>query len=242
MYALVKWIKAFLYYLRGSHGLSDTATSMLLKFLAVLFGILGVISHPCSVIANNLPPSLYMLQQTHSELKQFYRYVVCKKCESVYIIEECKEIWNASKKCQHVLFPNHPQARMRLPCGSVLQKTVELASGRTLLYPNLTYCYLSIKNSLQNLLLRPSFVTDCERWRSRKVPQNTMQDIYDGDIWKEFQVYNGTSFLSSPLSFAFTINLDWFRPFKHSQYSVGAIYMTVMILPRDLRTNQKMFF
>lgn len=78
MFTLVNWIRVFLYYLRQSYGLSDVATSMLLKFLAVLFGILGTISHPCSVIAKHLPSSLYMLQKSHSKLKQFYRYVVCK--------------------------------------------------------------------------------------------------------------------------------------------------------------------
>ncbi len=33
------------------------------------------------------------------------------------------------------------------------------------------------------------------------------------------------------------INLDWFRPFKHSEYSIGAIYITVMNLPRHLRNK-----
>ena len=185
MCAIALWMKAFLYHLRRSYGLTDAVTSVLLKFLAVLFSVLGLVSHPCSVIAKNLPSSVYMLQQTHSsKLNKFLRYVVCRKCDSVYKIKDCKEVWNASKKCQHVFFPNHPQVRIRLPCGSVLLKTVELASGRTILYPHLTYCYLSIKESLQNLLLRPSFVNDCERWRSRAIPQDILQDIYDGKSFR----------------------------------------------------------
>ena len=108
---------------------------------------------------------------------------------------------------------------------------------RRLLYPYLTYCYLSIKNSLQSLLLRPSFLEDCEKWRTSIIQHNTLQDVYDGKIWSEFQVYDGRPFLSNPLSFAFTINLDWFRPFKHSNFSIGAIYMTIMNLPRNLRNK-----
>ena len=66
---------------------------------------------------------------------------------------------------------------------------------------------------------------------------NTLQDVYDGKIWSEFQVYSGRLFLWDSLSFAFTINLDWFRPFKHSNYSIGAMYMTIMNLPRNLRNK-----
>ena len=31
------------------------------------------------------------------------------------------------------------------------------------------------------------------------------------------------------------MNIDWFQPFKHIQYSVGVIYLTLMNLPRHLR-------
>ena len=53
------------------------------------------------------------------------------------------------------------------------------------------------------------------------------------------EVYDGKPFLSQPHNFAFTINLDWFQPFKHSKYSIGAIYLTVMNLPRSLRNKQE---
>lgn len=46
-------------------------------------------------------------------------------------------------------------------------------------------------------------------------------------------------FLSLPHNFAFTVNLDWFQPFKHSTYSIGAIYLTVMNLPRNVRNKQE---
>ena len=88
MYAIVLWIKAFVFYLRRSYGLSDAVTSVLLKFLAVLFNVLGLVSHPSSV---------YMLQRSHSsKVNKFLRYVVCRKCDSVYKIDDCKEVWNAS--------------------------------------------------------------------------------------------------------------------------------------------------
>ena len=52
---LVKWIIAFISYMRGVFNLSDAAASFMLKFLSILFGILGRISAPCSSIAKGLP-------------------------------------------------------------------------------------------------------------------------------------------------------------------------------------------
>ena len=62
-----------------------------------------------------------------------------------------------------------------------------------------------------------------------------MEDIFDGDLWKDFQGYEGTPFLSEHLAFGLMINLDWFQPFKHSKYSIGAIYLTILNLPRSER-------
>ena len=35
------------------------------------------------------------------------------------------------------------------------------------------------------------------------------------------------------------LNVDWFKPCKHTEYSVGAIYLTIMNLPRILRFQQE---
>ena len=41
----------------------------------------------------------------------------------------------------------HRYAHMRQACGSKLLKTVELSCGKQILYPYLTSCYLSLKQS-----------------------------------------------------------------------------------------------
>ena len=125
-------------------------------------------------------------------------------------------------------------SRQRQECGTSLLKTVELTSGKKILYPFLVYCYVSIPDSLQELL-RPTFVVECEQWRNGQIKPGVMEDIFDGALWKDFQVYEGTLFLSEPLAFGLMINLDWFQPLKHSKYSIGAIYLTIMNLPRSER-------
>lgn len=42
-------------------------------------------------------------------------------------------------------------------------------------------------------------------------------------------------FHTSDHNVGLSLNVDWFRPFKHSPYSVGVIYLSIMNLPRELR-------
>ena len=64
-------------------------------------------------------------------------------------------------------------------------------------------------------------------------------DVFDGKVWKDFLEVSWQQFLSGPCSLALMLNIDWFQPFKHSVYSVGAIYLTVMNLRRSLRFKRE---
>lgn len=35
------------------------------------------------------------------------------------------------------------------------------------------------------------------------------------------------------------LNVDWFQPFKNTNYSVGAIYLTILNLPRSQRFKKE---
>ena len=83
------------------------------------------------------------------------------------------------------------------------------------------------------MVKRNGFLKSCEWWRLRKIPPNTFCDIYDGQVWKDFQYVSGVPFLSAPNNLALMLNIDWFSPFKHSPYSVGAIYLVITNLPRS---------
>ena len=48
-------------------------------------------------------------------------------------------------------------------------------------------------------------------------------------------VATGTPFLSEKFTFAFSINVDWFQPFKHVSDSIGVIYLSILNLPRTER-------
>jgi hypothetical protein len=98
--------------------------------------------------------------------------------------------------------------------------------------PRKVYPYQSITNSIKRLVQKPGFLESCEKWRVRKNMQELgyMTDVYDGQVWKEYE-----GFLQAPYSYLLTLNVDWFCPFEHGRYSIGAIYLTIQNLPIYLR-------
>ena len=74
----------------------------------------------------------------------------------------------------------------------------------------------------------------CHLWRTRKQTEK-LSDIYDGKIWQDFQKFNGKDLLADPHTLGLMLNIDWLKPYKHVQYYVGAIYLSIMNLPRQLR-------
>lgn len=64
--------------------------------------------------------------------------------------------------------------------------------------------------------------------------------MYSGQIWKDFQNYKGSEFLSSPRNYGLMLNFDFFQPMKHRKdYSVGVLYLVLLNLPRHLRLKCK---
>lgn len=76
-------------------------------------------------------------------------------------------------------------------------------------------------------------------WRNRKIPPRVMADVYDGSIWKSFLTVDGKEFLSDRYALGLLINVDWFEPYKHVKYSVGAIYIAILNFPRRLRFRRE---
>ena len=163
--------------------------------------------------------------------------MVCPKCWKIYHYGECVVLSGSrrsSKSCKHIKYPDHPYHSHRKECGHLLLMSVCMISGRNILYPHKVYCYKSLKSSLQELLLRPGFHQCCQYWKSRNT-SDKLSDVYDGNVWKDFLTISEQPFLACPNNLALMLNIDWFQPYKHTVSSVGAIYLTVMNLPRQMR-------
>ena len=130
----------------------------------------------------------------------------------------------------------HPQRQHRQQCSQRLMKKIKSVKGNAATFhPHLIYFYKSVIESLQELMSRPGFIEECELWRQRNIPSGMYSDVYDGKVSKDFMYVNGQNFLASPFNYAFYLNVDWFQLFLHTQHSEGAIYLSVLNLPRQKR-------
>ena len=230
----------FLLSWQSSFRVPDTGIGALLAFMHHFLLFVSAVTHSeqLSMIAQNLPKTVKQLRTVAGiDVDSFAKFVVCSLCHSIYDSDAClltvgsrKEV----KKCQHIVYPDHPYARFRKKCDQPLLKICKVKS--TCVYrPFKVFCSQSIIKSLQQLLCCPNFLSNCEQWRHRHIHPDLLCDIYDGRAWKEFLVVNRKPFLTELHSFAFSLNIDWFQPYKHVTDSVGAIYLSILNLPRQLR-------
>lgn len=66
--------------------------------------------------------------------------------------------------------------------------------------------------------------------------EELLMDVMDGMIWKKFE---NEGFFSSKYHFGLMLFVDWFRPFKRSQYKVACLLITVLNLPREEQFKKK---
>ena len=243
---IVHWLLIFLCIWSSFCTLSDNALEILLSFLRAAFDSLGTLFPVVAGLAVLFPRSVHLLwKQLGLDKDRFIKYVVCPKCHTLYVFDDCYELLRGrrvSKKCSFFQFPNHRQHFRRTKCGEPLLKEVSLKTGQTKLYPCKVYCYNSVISNLRHFLQRPGFAQKCELWRGRDIPDGFLACIFDGRIWKEWQYVDGEPYLALPRNYAFMLNVDWFQPFKHSPYSVGALYMVLMNLPRSERFKPENVF
>lgn len=165
--------------------------------------------------------------------------MVCPQCFKIYNYEDCVlqvGSHHQSLKCQYVEFPNHPQRSRREKCSTILLKQVR--NGRkSKLVPRKTYIYQSVLQTLTN------FVQDHTSYRTAihgnigqfplMVLCQTYMMVYM--VWKNLGEIDGNPYLSLPNNLYLALNVDWFNPYKHTPYSAGAIYLSILNLPRAKR-------
>lgn len=109
-------------------------------------------------------------------------------------------------------------------------KTIKTASGKRILKhgkiilkPLKVFWYKSVVESIADLVQQPGMLDLLNLWKSHVVPHGIMTNMYDGATWTSFLYAQGKEFLKFCYGIGLLINVDWFQPYKHIQYSVGAI-------------------
>ena len=128
------------------------------------------------------------------------------------------------------------QEEKQTTCNSPLVTKVILKNGKEVFYPIKYYCANSITDQLEKLVLKKHFASNCELWRNRNIEEGVLADVYDGQLWKEFQTVEGKDFLKVSRNYGLMLNFDYFQPMKHRKdYSVGVFYLAILNLPRAQR-------
>lgn len=131
---LTQFICTILILWQSIYFISDAAVESLLKLFSTVFQFLCKYSPRLETLVRVFPKNVYaMSKYIDSKKIQFLRYVVCKKCYKLYILEDCVlniEGRKQSKLCNHISFPNHKLAYMRRPCNEPLLKDISETDGQ----------------------------------------------------------------------------------------------------------------
>ena len=148
-------------------------------------------------------------------------FVVCPKesCNALY--KECK-----TNNCTLTSYGK--------VCGASLGYTAHLSHGKQKWKAFKTFQFIPPSATLNKLCSSEEFLSllakEPNKW------DDEMDDIQDGQIWKELKA---TGFFDSKYNLALMFNVDWYRPFKRSEYKVAAMMLTVLNLPREERFKKK---
>ena len=228
-YNLLYSVSYFLLFFQLCYKLSDRAMKHILSLiLSLLYWIptfiIGNNSANLTALTTSFPRTLYALKKNLDIKSDLTRYCVCPTCHTLYKEKDCPH------KCHHIEFPDHPHAVYRQKCGTDLMKSIKVEKNYKLV-PRKIYVYNSISSTLQKLMSRPGFFESCEAWREANSSDGFMTDVYDGKLWRE----EWKRYLEVPGNLLLMLNVDWFRVYKHSSYSIGMIYLVIQNLPRTLR-------
>ena len=207
----VTWLCVFVALWQYAFGITDTVIDILLKCLKAFFNLISLHINSFSGIAKTFPSSLYTFHKYLGYDKDAYKtYVVCVKCFNLNSTEDAQTVIrgaNYSRKCNNVLFSNHPNKHYRKECGQILMQEVNTCSGKKRLAPLKTCVYKTLR-SISELIKPDDFERKCCLWRERTQHEKVYCDVFDGSVWKGM-----VWLLSNKRHFGFMHNKDWFCPY-----------------------------
>ncbi len=226
-----------------SCGMSDGNMEFNIKYMyQLLYSLVGFgLASP--EITTAFPKTLYQFKKLlgiGGVAEQFTRYVTCQdpSCCATYDFEETYTLDRHGNKIPKVCSsPRYKYGKPDGECGQQLLKYQYSAFGTRVLVPIKTFVWHSISDQIEEKLKRPGIEDACQQWRKDTVPDNVRKDIYSGRVWKELQTKH--KYFSSDYELALQYNIDWWQPHKHSNKSIGVMYLAIANLPREIRYKRE---
>ncbi|CAG8707168.1 15007_t:CDS:2 [Rhizophagus irregularis] len=219
-----RWAMLWVYLFQDTFVLPQTASATLLDFLKDLLESFN------NTTFSDFPSTIYRADRLLGVEHEYRNYIVCPHCHHLHL----PDILNGNVqpiKCNK--------------CNEIITKMVRTSKGNHLIKPIKVYPYYSIIQQLELLLSKPEMENLLESCFKREIDDDIFADVYEGRVWKTFTDTNGQPFFVKnvlEIHIGFALNLDWFSPCKHIQYSVGVIYLTILNLPRHIRFREENTF
>ena len=215
--AIIQPLTVGLYIFHLVFRVSDRGINFILALLRTIIKSMGQFLRNdfLMLLSSQIPQNIYQLTKILGTKKQdFHLYAVCPKCSMCYpLTTKYTTVFKCSAKVGHRV------------CNAEVYRKIK-CKGTYKFAPKKVYVYL---------FSRKEIITALEEWRHRNVTENEMSDIYDGCVWKELSTPG--KYLSKPNNLCLKLNVDWFKLYKHTNYSVGILYLVVENLPRNIRFN-----
>ena len=100
-----------------------------------------------------------------------------------------------------------------------------MAFGKTKWIPHKLYHFVAPSVWLKHMYNNASFCKLIQK-ASEKLSTNVLEDIKDGEVWKDFTMNPLRPSVPFLTDIGLLLNVNWFKPFKRSEYKVSAIMMT----------------
>ncbi|OBZ80148.1 hypothetical protein A0J61_11803, partial [Choanephora cucurbitarum] len=166
----------------------------------------------------------------HYGITGIKEYASCTSCHAIHSYKTDDD----QKKVQSQVYCNDAGI---FAGSSVCQNKLLDYNQYGTITPIRSFFYNSLVDTLKMFFMRNGIVESLSQWKKRQTEQNVLSDIYDGQVWKTFKIqdFDSTPFVDEDdFNLIFTLNCDWFQAYKDS-YSIGAIYLTIKNLPREIR-------
>jgi hypothetical protein len=216
--------------LHGKH-LTEQGCEIMMVFFNIVLAYLNLEFR----FPKRLPTFISRMQFNQTYYNGIKTFVSCGNCHAIYDIPKNNDDRKKQHQCTFKLSYSTTTGNPLRTCENDIYRITKVGK----LVPRYTFVYNSVISTLKTFFKRSGFMESINSWRSRKLQKNGhLFDIMDGDVWKSFKVRESDSrpFVeSSDSNLLFSLNVDWYQPFQKGVCSIGAIYMTILNLGRQMR-------
>ena len=229
----IAWFSLLLLRIKLHYNLSNNLFTVLLN---VIYFIFLLFRHPLHMMFPKTIGDIEIITNL-KVLNKTVIFAVCPnpKCSALYNLNEISVDRSGQQKpalCKKKIWGKK--------CSTELSFEKKLSFGRTKMVPYKTFPFLPPSEWIKTFFKQEQFLSLI---KNRPEPSSKdYRDIWDGNILQQFMVDPEDTrrpLLKCKTNLALLLYLDFFNPFQRAVYSCGALYISVVNIPKGQRFKAK---